>query len=58
MAAAFVAVLNRLATRSESYVLVAIDDVQWTDVSSANVVAFAARRLPPGAVVDLHDSQR
>lgn len=48
VAAAFVAVLNRLATRSESYVLVAIDDVQWIDASSANVVAFAARRLPPG----------
>ncbi len=49
VAAAFVAVLNRLATRSEGFVLVAIDDVQWIDVSSANVVAFAARRLPRGA---------
>jgi ATP/maltotriose-dependent transcriptional regulator MalT len=48
VAAAFVAVLNRLATRSEGFALVAIDDVQWIDVSSANVVAFAARRLPPG----------
>ncbi len=48
VAAAFVAVLNRLATRSEGFVLVAIDDVQWIDVSSANVVAFAARRLPQG----------
>lgn len=48
VAAAFVAVLDRLATRSESFVLLAIDDVQWIDVSSANVVSFAARRLPPG----------
>jgi ATP/maltotriose-dependent transcriptional regulator MalT len=49
VAAAFVAVLNRLTTRSEGFVLVAIDDVQWIDVSSANAVAFAARRLPRGA---------
>jgi DNA-binding CsgD family transcriptional regulator len=48
VAAAFVGVLDRLATRSEGFVLVAIDDVQWIDVSSANVVAFAARRLPQG----------
>jgi DNA-binding CsgD family transcriptional regulator len=48
VAAAFLAVLDRLATRSESFVLLAIDDVQWIDVSSANVVSFAARRLPPG----------
>lgn len=48
VAAAFVAVLDRLATRSESFVLLAIDDLQWIDVSSANAVAFAARRLPPG----------
>ena len=48
VAAAFVAVLDRLATRSESFVLLAIDDLQWIDISSANVVSFAARRLPPG----------
>jgi DNA-binding CsgD family transcriptional regulator/tetratricopeptide (TPR) repeat protein len=48
VAAAFVAVLDRLATRSESFVLLALDDLQWIDVSSANVVSFAARRLPPG----------
>jgi DNA-binding CsgD family transcriptional regulator len=48
VAAAFVGVLDRLARRSEGCVLVAIDDVQWIDVSSANVVAFAARRLPQG----------
>ena len=28
--------------------LVAIDDLQWLDVSSANAVSFAARRLPRG----------
>ena len=48
VAAAFVAVLDRLAARAGGPVLVAIDDVQWVDTSSANVVAFAARRLPPG----------
>jgi DNA-binding CsgD family transcriptional regulator len=48
VAAAFVAVLGRLATRSEGSVLLAIDDLQWIDVSSGNVVAFAARRLPRG----------
>jgi DNA-binding CsgD family transcriptional regulator len=48
VAAAFVSVLDRLATQAHGPVLVAIDDVQWTDVSSANVVGFAARRLPPG----------
>jgi DNA-binding CsgD family transcriptional regulator/tetratricopeptide (TPR) repeat protein len=51
VAAAFVAVLDRLAARSESFVLLAIDDVQWIDVSSANVVSFAARRLPQGVGV-------
>jgi DNA-binding CsgD family transcriptional regulator len=48
VAAAFVSVLDRLATKARGPVLVAIDDVQWTDVSSANAVGFAARRLPPG----------
>ncbi len=48
VAAAFVAVLDRLAAQAGGPVLVAIDDVQWVDTSSANVVAFAARRLPPG----------
>jgi DNA-binding NarL/FixJ family response regulator len=46
VAAAFVAVLDRLATQGP--VLVAIDDLQWLDTSSANVVSFAARRLPSG----------
>jgi DNA-binding CsgD family transcriptional regulator len=42
--AAFLAVLGRLASRSP--VLVAIDDLQWLDGSSAATVAFAARRSP------------
>jgi DNA-binding CsgD family transcriptional regulator len=49
VAAAFVAVIGRLA--AERPVIVAIDDLQWVDTSSANVVSFAARRLPPGAGV-------
>ncbi len=48
VAAAFVSVLDRLAAQAPGPVLLAIDDVQWTDVSSANVVGFAARRLPRG----------
>jgi DNA-binding CsgD family transcriptional regulator len=48
VAAAFVSVLDRLATQAQGPVLLAIDDVQWVDVSSANVVGFAARRLPRG----------
>jgi DNA-binding CsgD family transcriptional regulator len=50
-AAAFRAVVERLS--SVSPVLIAIDDVQWLDTSSAAVVRFAARRLsgPIGALV-------
>jgi predicted ATPase len=44
--AAFVTVLGRLADQSP--VLLAIDDLQWLDASSAAVVSFAARRLPHG----------
>lgn len=47
VAAAFVTVVGRLAT--ESPVVIAIDDLQWVDTSSANVVSYAARRLPAGA---------
>jgi DNA-binding CsgD family transcriptional regulator/tetratricopeptide (TPR) repeat protein len=43
VAAAFVSVIGKLAENSP--VLVAIDDLQWIDPSSARVVAFAARRL-------------
>lgn len=49
VAAAFVTVTDRLA--AEGPVLIAIDDLQWLDASSANVVSFAARRLPLGAAV-------
>ncbi|HEY9304872.1 MAG TPA: LuxR C-terminal-related transcriptional regulator [Mycobacterium sp.] len=49
MAAALVAVINRLAAQSP--VLVAIDDLQWLDSSSAKAVTFAARRLPDGAAL-------
>ena len=37
-------VLQLLAERGP--ILVAIDDVQWLDASSANALAFALRRLP------------
>lgn len=46
--AAFLAVLQRLATQSP--VLVAVDDLQWLDGSSAAAIAFTARRLPDGVV--------
>ncbi len=41
--AGFLSVVELLAERS--HVLVAIDDLQWLDPSSRNVIAFAARRL-------------
>lgn len=43
VAAAFLSVVERLATRSR--VLIAIDDLQWLDPQSARIVAAAARRL-------------
>lgn len=49
VAAEFVAVVSRLAAQSP--VLIAIDDLQWVDTSSAHVVSFAARRLPVGAAL-------
>ena len=49
VAAAFVAVIDRLAAQCP--VVVAIDDLQWLDTSSANVLAYAARRLPKGAAL-------
>jgi DNA-binding CsgD family transcriptional regulator/tetratricopeptide (TPR) repeat protein len=49
VAAAFLAVVDQLAAQGP--VLVAIDDFQWLDTSSANVVFFAARRLPVGAAL-------
>ena len=41
--AAFTAVVKKLSDTSP--VLIAVDDVQWIDVASRNVLAFAARRL-------------
>ncbi|MCW2663012.1 MAG: ATP-dependent transcriptional regulator [Mycobacterium sp.] len=49
VAAAFLAVIDRLA--GQGPVLVAVDDLQWMDTSSANVISFAARRLPQGAAL-------
>ncbi|OBH57320.1 hypothetical protein A5686_25345 [Mycobacterium sp. E2479] len=49
VAAAFVAIIGRLA--AERPVVIAIDDLQWSDASSASVVAFAARRLRAGAAL-------
>jgi hypothetical protein len=49
VAAAFLAVIDQLAAQGP--VVVAIDDLQWLDTSSANVVSFAARRLPVGAML-------
>ena len=43
VAAGFLSVVNALA--DESPLLLAIDDLQWLDVSSKNVVAYVARRL-------------
>ncbi len=43
VAAGFLSVIERLADKAP--VLIAIDDLQWLDTSSRNVVAFAARRL-------------
>jgi DNA-binding CsgD family transcriptional regulator len=47
VAAAFLSVVDRLAENDP--VLLAIDDLQWLDPSTAHVIAYAARRLS-GAV--------
>lgn len=51
VSAAFVAVLDKLVRTTR--VIIAVDDLQWIDPSSARVVAFAARRVtaPLGVVV-------
>lgn len=49
VAAAFSAVIGRLGAIGP--ILIAIDDCQWLDSSSADVVAFVARRLPPGVAL-------
>lgn len=43
VAAGFLSVIERLA--AESPVLVAIDDLQWLDASSRQILSFVARRL-------------
>src|SRR5215831_17205855 len=48
VAAAFLNALRTLA--KDRHVLVAIDDLQWLDASSQQVVGFAARRLGPEPV--------
>ncbi|MCV7169253.1 AAA family ATPase [Mycobacterium manitobense] len=56
-AAAFRSVLHELAKSAP--VLVAIDDVQWLDTSSAMAVRFAARRLtgPVGVLVTMRTGE-
>lgn len=59
VSAAFVAVLDRLLRTTR--LIVAVDDLQWIDPSSARVVAFAARRVtaPLGVVATVRaDSDR
>lgn len=51
IAAGLLRTLRELAARSP--VVLAIDDVQWLDRSSANALAFAARRLEHDAVAFL-----
>jgi DNA-binding CsgD family transcriptional regulator len=46
VATGFLTVLTH--SSAEENVLVAVDDVQWLDPESQRVLAFAARRLPPG----------
>jgi len=50
VAAAFLAIVEELARRQK--VVLAIDDLQWVDPSSASAIAFAVRRLsgPVGLV--------
>jgi DNA-binding CsgD family transcriptional regulator len=49
VSAAFVAVINGLAAQGPT--VLAIDDLQWLDASSASVLSFAARRLPDQAAL-------
>ena len=46
-----VAVRNALHLLSEDGLVVAIDDLQWLDASSANALGFAFRRLPEANVL-------
>ena len=49
VAAAFLAVVKGLV--AEGPLVLAIDDLQWLDTSTANALLFAARRLPDGVGV-------
>jgi hypothetical protein len=53
VAAAFLGMLDRLAENAP--VLVAVDDMQWIDASTARALAFATRRLavPAGVLATL-----
>jgi hypothetical protein len=57
VSAAFLAIVQRLA--DEAPVLLAIDDLQWLDPSSAHVFAFAARRNlgPVGILVTVRNDR-
>ena len=48
VAAAFLSIMRELARSTP--VLLAVDDVQWLDASTANVLEFALRRLEPERV--------
>ena len=48
VALAFTTLVRRLAEQRP--VLIAIDDIQWLDAQTAQVIAFAARRLPAAGV--------
>ena len=58
VAAAFLSVVDTLA--AESPVLLAVDDLQWLDPSSARVIGFATRRLsgPVGILATKRDGRR
>ncbi|WP_051574893.1 AAA family ATPase [Mycobacterium sp. URHB0044] len=58
IAAAFLAVIERIADQEE--LILAIDDLQWVDPSSAWVIAFAARRIsqPVGIIAAVRTEQQ
>jgi predicted ATPase len=51
--AAATAVLSILSSVAREPVVVAIDDAQWLDASSATALSFALRRIPPDARLGL-----
>ncbi len=58
VAAAFLSVVDRLA--DDGPVLLALDDLQWLDPSTAHVIAYAARRLsgPVGLLATVRTEPR